>query len=850
MDNDKKMNFGILKKFLAGFLVLSLVPMMVLGMYTWVRMNHVVELLVDSSRTALTQTSMSLLQARAGAIATQVEQFLDTVVIDLNMLATLPPDPGIYSGFYQVHQRSIWVPSQGNPQETRKITIPLYAEISFIDLNGHERILIREGQPIASLRDLSTPFLSRFGREAFFKKTMAMTAGNPHVSHLLGFHVIKPDPPAGINQVSDAELPTQIMEAKTFSGIIRFSRKVYDQGRAVGVVSLALDHRHLMEFTQHVQPFGNEEVLSPNYFSGDYAFIFDDQGWMITHPKPWDIRGVDHTGVLVNPATTAYEKNDIQAGRLPFNLLHVPFVHENYATIARQVIQGFSGVRQTASVGGIPRILAYAPIKFNLGEYRNTGCFGGVTLGVQTGRFHNTVNSTSITIRAILKKIAHNYLLLLVFTAIVVAAVAVFLSRNFTRPIRLLCSNMGKISRGNYEVDISIKSGDELEILFREFRSMGERLKQNEQNLVKSLTDLEKQAHMLNSIFANMLSGLMVFDKNGTIISANPKATRFFKQSREEIIGKAITDLLSPYPAWLELIQNKTQNTKRQAIPLDIKRPDNNHLHIETAIASLLNGDPDGDTSTLLIFRDVTRRKNMEKHISRSDKLVSLGILAAGIAHEIRNPLTGITLMLDDLHDRIANRTSDRLLIQRALEEIEKLENIVNRLLDFAAKPGHSPTLEDINHVIEDTMFFVSKQCRQQGVNLNREPGENLPRIHMDRERIRQAIINIVLNALNVLGQKGNITISTSLSREESGTFILLSIADDGPGIAKEDIDMIFDPFFSHNPEGFGLGLSITHTIVEEHGGKITVESDPEWGTCFTIHLPVSSTTPELKQQF
>ena len=844
------MKFGILKKFLAGFLVLSLVPMMVLGVYTWVRMNHVVELLVDSSRTALTQTSMSLLQARAGAIATQVEQFLDTVVIDLNMLATLPPDPGIYSGFYQVHQRSIWVPSPDSPDsrdtQSTKTTVPLYAEISFIDLNGHERILIRKGQPVPSLRDLSTPFLSRFGREDFFEKTMAMTADNPHVCHLLGFYVAKPVPPADINQVSDAELPGQLMGNKTFSGIIRFSRKVYDHGKPVGVVSLALDHRHLMEFTQHVQPFGNEEVPSPNYFSGDYAFIFDDQGWMITHPKPWDIRGVDPTGVLVDPTTTAYEEKKIQAGRLPFNLLHVPFVHENYATIAKQVIQGFSGVRQTASVGGIPRILAYAPIKFNLGEYKNTGCFGGVTLGVQTGRFHNTVNSTSITIRAILKKIAHNYLLLLVFTAIIVATVAVFLSRNFTRPIRLLCSNMGKISRGNYEVDISIKSGDELEILFHKFRSMGKRLKQNEQDLVKSLTDLEKQAHMLNSIFNNMLSGLMVFDKNGTLLSANPKASRFFKQSQEEITGKAITDLLSPYPAWLELIQNNTQNTEPQAIPLDINRPDDSPLHLETAIASLLNGGPklnntpDADTSTLLIFRDVTRRKNMEKHISQSDKLVSLGILAAGIAHEIRNPLTGITLMLDDLHDRIANRTSDRLLVQRALEEIEKLENIVNRLLDFAAKPGHSPTLEDINHVIDDTMFFVSKQCRQQGVTLNREPGENLPRIYMDRERIRQAIINIVLNALNVLEEKGTIIISTSLSQEESGACILLSIADDGPGIAKEDIDMIFDPFFSHNPEGFGLGLSITHTIVKEHGGKITVESDPEWGTCFTIHLPVS----------
>ncbi|GAB6146652.1 PAS domain-containing sensor histidine kinase [Desulfocicer niacini] len=837
----RKMKFGILKKFLAGFLVLSLVPMMVLGLYTWVRMNHVVELLVDSSRTALTQTSMSLLQARAGAIATQVEQFLDAAVADLNMLATLPPDSGIYNSFFQVHQRTIWLPT-GDSLAPRGITstLPLYAEISFVDLEGNEQILIREGQPLSSRRNVATPFLSAYGREDFFEKTMAMTGDAPHVSHLLGFHVARPEPPAGVNQLSDTEIPPWPERNRAFSGIIRFSRKVYDHGTPVGVVSIALDHRHLMEFTQHVQPFGNEKVLSPNYFSGDYAFMFDDQGWMITHPKPWDIRGVNSEGILVDPTTDAYRKKEIQAGKLPFNLLHVPFVHENYGTIARQVIKGLSGVQQTASVGGIPRILAYAPIKFNLGEYRDTGCFGGVTLGVQTGRFHNTVNGTSITIRAILKKIAHNYLLLVAFTAIVVAAVAVFLSRTFTRPIRLLSSHMGEISRGNYDVSIAINSGDELEILVQEFRSMGRKLKQNEKNLVKSLKDLEKQAHMLNSIFSNMLSGLMVFDKNGTILSANPKAARFFRQSREELTGRNIQELLAPYPAWLELIEDNTPAIRRQAVPLDIKRPDNRPLHLETAMASLLNDDTGTSSSTLLIFRDITRRKNMEKHIARSDKLVSLGILAAGIAHEIRNPLTGITLMLDDLHDRIANRTSDRLLIQRALEEIEKLENIVNRLLDFAAKPGHTPTLEDINHVIDDTMFFVSKQCRKQGVLLNRKPGENLPRIHMDRERIRQAIINIVLNALNVLQKGGTITITTTLSREEADDFILLAIADNGPGIAKEDMELIFDPFFSHNPEGFGLGLSITHTIVEEHGGKITVESDLDRGTCFSIHLPVA----------
>lgn len=289
--------------------------------------------------------------------------------------------------------------------------------------------------------------------------------------------------------------------------------------------------------------------------------------------------------------------------------------------------------------------------------------------------------------------------------------------------------------------------------------------------------------------------------------------------------------------------------------PLEIKLPGGEMLYLEKSISTIRGEWAKSDHSTLLIFRDVTKRKNMEKHISRSDKLVSLGILAAGIAHEIRNPLTGITLMLDDLHDRIANRMNDRLLIQRALEELEKLENIVIRLLEFASKPAHASVLEDINQVVADTLFFVKKQCKQKGVTLRSETAPALPRIMIDRERIQQAILNIVLNALNILEQtmdspylseenptdhKGEIVISTYLADISDGGMVVVSIKDNGPGIAKEDMDAIFDPFFSHNPEGFGLGLSITHTIIEEHGGRIVVESEPGSGACFHLHLPVA----------
>ncbi|WP_186441431.1 ATP-binding protein [Desulfamplus magnetovallimortis] len=912
-----KLKFGIRKKFLTGFLLLSLLPLTALSFFTRNRMDVVFNTLVQRSRNALTENSMSLLEARAQAIADQVEQLLAACVDDLKMLISLPADPSIYMNFANVHKRDIWYQHKTSPSGHHiRETLPLYCEVVFVNSQGIEEIRIADGKPVFLHHDSakrphlqdSLKIKTKFGNEDFFQMAMAAKENDIYVSHLTGYHVTKDN--YFSTTTSDSE-NNKNQNLNDYRGIIRFAGKKMVKGVCKGVVSIALDHRHLMEFTQHILPFGNQEVVAPIYESGNYAFMFDDEGWMITHPKQWDIRGTFPDGEMVDPSSSIYNEKNLKAGLFPFNLLHVPFIHENYGHIARDVIAGKSGVVKTTSVKGVPRILAYAPINFSYGLYSKHKCFGGVTLGARSEEFHRTVDQTSAEIDLMVKKASENSIILIFATGALVAAIALFLARSFTRPIVQLTEKVNEISSGYYDISIEIKSGDELEILGKQFTEMGSRLKLHQQNLVRSLDELKQNVDLLRRIHAGMLSSLIVFNRDGKILSANPRAAHFFNQlckesgvtdhnlnnenfSRKELAGQNIKALLAPYPELMAHITKEldghdspvneqknhlgAQNNQPHGESFKVNMPDGKLVYLETSI-STIPGNVDsqekdnmeipekgnkgkfnpqnmdrGDHSTLLIFRDVTRRKNMEKHISRSDKLVSLGILAAGIAHEIRNPLTGITLMLDDLHDRIANRTNDRLLIQRALEEIEKLENIVTRLLEFASKPAHDPVLEDLNKVVADTLFFVKKQCKQKGVTLISRTNQNLPRILIDRERIRQAILNIVLNALNVLEDsmadsngnnkdknrnKGKIVISTDITDISEDHMVLLSIKDNGPGIAREDLDAIFDPFFSHNPDGFGLGLSITHTIVEEHGGRIVVESEPGKGACFNIHLPI-----------
>ncbi|CCK81141.1 PAS domain-containing sensor histidine kinase [Desulfobacula toluolica] len=833
------MKFGIRKKFLTGFLMLSLLPLIALSFYIRAHIDSVFNTLLERNRTALTKNSMSLLEARAQAIAAQVEQLLSACVDDLRMLATLPADPSIYLDFEGIHQRKIWYLSRtGREMREEK---PLYREVTFIDAQGVVEIQVENRRLASPGQKVSTVFNTDFGLEDYFSLGLALKDNEIYVSRLTGYHISRNEQLNGAANVEEAS------GGRTYEGIIRFAAKKMDKGICQGVVSLALDHRHLMEFTQHVLPFGNGEVLFPNYESGNYAFMFDDEGWIITHPKLWDIRGFDAKGNLIDPTSDAYGEENLTKGRFPFNLLHVPFVHENYHHIAQQVIAGNSGVKETASVKGVSRVLAYAPVIFNHGVYEKNGCFGGVTLGAQTDEFHRSVAQTSAEIDFMIKRLSGKAILLILFIGVLVAAIALFLAKNFTTPIVRLTEKVNEISSGNYDVNIEIKSRDELEILGGQFTKMGSRLKQHEQNLVRSLDELRQHVDLLKSIHAGMLSSLVVFNRNGKILSANPRAFDFFNLSQEEMLKSDIQTLLAPYPELMALTQKNLKDKEIHGESLEVKLPGGKQMYLETSISNIRGEMEKSDPSTLLIFRDVTRRKKMERHIRRSDKLVSLGILAAGIAHEIRNPLTGITLMLDDLHDRIANRTNDRLLIQQALEEIEKLENIVIRLLEFASRPGHAPVLEDINRVVADTLFFVKKQCKQKGVTLRSKTTPGLPRIPIDRERIQQALLNIVLNALNALeksrekdsGREDEILISTCLVNTSEEKIVVLSIRDNGPGIAEEDMDAIFDPFFSHNADGFGLGLSITHTIMEEHGGTITVENKPGGGACFQLHLPV-----------
>jgi len=232
-----------------------------------------------------------------------------------------------------------------------------------------------------------------------------------------------------------------------------------------------------------------------------------------------------------------------------------------------------------------------------------------------------------------------------------------------------------------------------------------------------------------------------------------------------------------------------------------------------------------------------------QKQLFQAEKLAALGKLSAGIAHEIRNPLTSIKILIHSLADPGATESSREKDLNVIESEIERVNKIIRQFLDFA-RP-RPPSLEpvDARKLIEETLALVGYEIESQGVQLQQEDEGGLPPVAMDREQMKQVLLNLILNALQAMPQGGRLRIQTSLRASEEGgktkRAVEIRVQDTGEGVPAEIQGKIFEPFFSTKEEGIGLGLSVAQRIVEEHGGTIRVASAEGGGTVFSITLPL-----------
>jgi two-component system NtrC family sensor kinase len=244
-----------------------------------------------------------------------------------------------------------------------------------------------------------------------------------------------------------------------------------------------------------------------------------------------------------------------------------------------------------------------------------------------------------------------------------------------------------------------------------------------------------------------------------------------------------------------------------------------------------------GNTLEKKVNERAEEMKKIQSQMFRSEKLASLGKLAAGVAHEINNPLTGIltnsSLLLEDLEPGDPRREDVDVMVKETM----RCREIVKRLLDFAKQTKPQTRLASLNTLLENIILLVRNQASFRNVTIETELGADIPNVFVDPDQIQQVFINIILNAAEAMTKGGRLTITSALAPDEQ--YVVVRFADTGPGIPDELRERIFDPFYTTKEHGTGLGLSISYGIVEQHGGTISVESVIGKGSTFIIQLPI-----------
>ena len=364
-------------------------------------------------------------------------------------------------------------------------------------------------------------------------------------------------------------------------------------------------------------------------------------------------------------------------------------------------------------------------------------------------------------------------------------------------------------------------------------------------------SELEILKEFNESIVESINVGLMAVDLDGRITRLNSALEEIVAADRQEVIGKNVEELFAEDFAdtlhqvlgesgW-HLIQT------RQIYKMHISTREGRSLVLNIAIAPLW-ADSQEQTGALVIFEDVTERLRLEEQLQQREKLSSIGLLAAGVAHEVNTPLTGVSSYTQMLLNMLPQNDPKHALLEKVRRQADRATDIVNNLLNFSRTGSAAEfTTLDIHRVLDDTLQLLEPQLRRSQIEIVREYDEHLPPVHGNSVKLQQVFTNLILNARDSIANgQGRIVLATRNGEED---LLTVEVADNGIGIDADDVAKIYDPFFTTKGvgRGTGLGLAVTYGIVQEHSGHISVSSTPGLGTTFRITLPTRDPRTRLQ---
>jgi len=385
------------------------------------------------------------------------------------------------------------------------------------------------------------------------------------------------------------------------------------------------------------------------------------------------------------------------------------------------------------------------------------------------------------------------------------------------RPLKRISRAIDRIASGGDLADGSAAATREFRMVEQKLQILGAQYRDTQQSASQLRGGVEK-------LMERIEEAILLFDGAGRTLVCTPAAERFLGLPRAEMIGRPLADLLPPALAQAALERKPLRNA-----PVDWARDG-----APAAVLASLEPLPDG---VLLRLHDPEGRRAVEAQLSLSSRLTAINRLTGGVAHAIKNPLNSIALRLELLRTRVLPEVPEaKGEVEVIAEEIARLDRVVRTFLDFTRPVELNSAEFDLIEMAEGVLDLVRPEAEGCRVRIEIERPQAPARVCGDRELLRQAVVNIVRNALDAMPEGGRLGVRIS----NSGPEVVLAISDTGPGIPAENRDKIFDLYFSTKEKGSGIGLAMTFRAVQLHGGSIGVESEPPNGATFRLRLPAA----------
>lgn len=382
--------------------------------------------------------------------------------------------------------------------------------------------------------------------------------------------------------------------------------------------------------------------------------------------------------------------------------------------------------------------------------------------------------------------------------------------------------------------------------------TISEELKKKKTELIQKQVDYDQLETFNRNIVQSLDSGLLTIDLHGKINFLNRTAEKILIRKGVAFKQASLYDLFPEIGDVIEEMKRKSpegeNSYQRYETRLSFEHGD--PIHLGFSISSLT--DPTGALiGHTLIFQDITRFKEMEDQMKRHDRMAAIGSLAAGMAHEIRNPLASLSGAIQMLKSELTLDQQQDHLMEIILRESERLNALITDFLLFAQPPHTHRSSWDIGKILDETIeLFIHSPVFHEGIHIARPSVNGTIWAEVDPDQIRQVIWNLLINAAQAIPEHGDIRISLEKvhellrgnypfhSRGKEGDWVKVIIADSGQGIPPQEKEKIFEPFYTTKEGGTGLGLAIVHKIIESHHGMIKVESEIGRGATFTVYLP------------